>query len=134
MCTGRNFPKIYYIANWLVESVLLEDPNSDTVMSVNGLCGAVGPMLMCRTGQKRRVKKASQRVRRCSRNEAQTGKLSNKCEKKYRKNQRIAENQVPPDPLHAYQRCNRDCGSLLGLWSHARSGQSCWSSGAKHIV
>ena len=45
-------------------------------------------------------------------------------ERRHGRHQHSAENQVPPDRLHVCRGCNRDCGSRIGLWSHARSCHS----------
>ena len=42
-------------------------------------------------------------------------------ERRHRRNEQVAEDQEPPARLHVCQRCNRDCGSRIGLWSHTRS-------------
>ena len=45
-------------------------------------------------------------------------------ERRHGRHQHGAGNQVPPGHLHVCRGCNRDCGSRIGLWSHARSCHS----------
>ena len=44
--------------------------------------------------------------------------------RRHRRNQQVSDGREPPVSLHVCQICNRDCGSRIGLWNHARICQS----------